>query len=395
MNKSKLYDSCRQISLRRIFSSSLVCFLPVLGLVHTADAQVNTSPYELVEIFRIGDEARGDTIFFSAHEYSVIAVNSLNQMFVGGGWPPVVPVMSFSNKGHLIGLLGAEGEGPGEFRMSGSIVIGPEDSIYVHDPSLELLLVFEPNTLQYVSSIRLLNDQIYGGPSSLIGVTEKGFLFRYVLPYCPMGNPVCGYDPDEIRLDSVNLVNKRGVITETSVAKLPAAEAFVRASSGSISVGSLPFGKKPFFAHKDGLLYAGWNGAIAISVISEDGDVLKTIKREYQAIPVTRREVEDIVSDFSEETRKAILKRYASIPETKPAYDALVVDDQGHVWIREYPDTGKEFAKWFILDSDSKLIGEMELPTNLLLKTITRDRAYASVNSEMYGPYIVVYEITE
>ncbi len=35
----------------------------------------------------------------------------------------------------------------------------------------------------------------------------------------------------------------------------------------------------------------------------------------------------------------------------------------------------------------------MELPANLLLKAIKGGRAYASVNSEVHGPYIIVYSI--
>jgi len=82
------------------------------------------------------------------------------------------------------------------------------------------------------------------------------------------------------------------------------------------------------------------------------------------------------------------------IPETKPAYDAMVVDDHGNIWIRKYPDKGAELALWLIIDSNNRFVGEMELPSNLLLKTIQAGRAYASVESEIYGPYIVVYSIS-
>ena len=353
---------------------------------------INTSPYEFVEIFRIGDESRGDSILLSAHGSAIISVNSKNQIFVGGGWP-VSPIMFFSDEGHFIGFIGAVGEGPGEYEAVGSIVIGPEDSVYVYDWDLDRLSVFESDTRNYASSISLLNDQSPTGPSRLLGVTERGFLFRYIMPFCPPGDPVCGYDPDETRLDSVNLVDKRGNIVGL-IADRPAGERFVRASGGSISVMGLPFGKDPFFAYKNGLLYTGWNDMIEISIISEDGEVMRTINREHEITPVTRRELLSEIAGYSEETRREILG-YDMLPETKPAYDQLVVDDNGHVWIREYPGMDSKFANWLIFDSDSKLIGEMELPTNLLLKTIKGDRAYASISSEIYGPYIVVYRIAE
>ena len=89
---------------------------------------MNTSPFEFTEKFRIGDEEGGDSIIIETHLYTQIAVNSVNQLFVGGF--RVSPVMSFSDEGRFIGYVGAQGKGPGEFGSSRSIVVGPGDSIY-------------------------------------------------------------------------------------------------------------------------------------------------------------------------------------------------------------------------------------------------------------------------
>ena len=67
-------------------------------------------------------------------------------------------------------------------------------------------------------------------------------------------NPVCGHDSDETRLDSVNLADKQGIITETSIAKLPSREYAVRASGNYIGTMPLPFGRSPFFVYKGGVL---------------------------------------------------------------------------------------------------------------------------------------------
>ena len=346
-------------------------------------------------MFRIGDEASGDTIFFKSHLGIQIAVNSEKHFFIGEGWR-VSPVRHFSNEGRFLGFVGAKGEGPGEFKNSISVIVGPSDSVYVFDWELGRLLVFEPEMLRYDHSINVGAPELNpSSPGELLGVTQGGYLFEYTTPFRPPGSDVGGgYDPDKTIYNPVNLVNRSGAVVKTSVAELPAGERFVRASRGSISVMPLPFGRDPFFAYNNELLYAGWNDMIEISVISEDGGVVRTIKREHESVPVTRREVEEMVSDRSRRIRRGIL-RSKLLSETKPAYDALVVDDHGHVWIREYPNAEAEFSKWLIIDSDSKLIGEMELPSNLLLKTIRGDRAYASVNSEMYGPHIAVYSITE
>ena len=357
---------------------------------------MNTSPFELTEIFRIGDEQAGDTILVETHLYTQIAVNSVNQLFVGG-WR-VSPVMSFSDEGRFIGYVGARGEGPGEFKSSRSVVVGPGDSIHVFDSELDRLLVYDPQTLQYAYSRNTVESASnISSPSELLGVTEKGYLFEFRTPYRPPGDEL-GVEPHGPRFNVINLLDRKGTMVKKSVAKLPAAERLVQTSQSSdqssISVMPLPFGRDPFFVFNDSNVYAGWNDVIDIAVISEKGEPVRTIRFAHEASPVTRRDIEGIVKDASRSVRRWVLGS-ESIPETKPAYDAMVVDDQGHIWIREYPNTDAEFAKWLIVNTNGELVGAMELPENLLLKTIKAGRAYASVYSEIYGPYIVVYSITE
>lgn len=358
---------------------------------------MSNSPYRFTEIFRIGDESRGDSIFFQDHEFAQFAVNSSNDLFVGG-WNEA-PVLSFSDEGKLIGFVGAEGVGPGEFKSSRSVVVGPGDSIYVFDPDLHRVSVFAPQTLLYSHSVNTVDaGASISTPRTLLGVVKGGYLFQYRAPFRPPESDFGGYDPDESRLDFVNLINRHGRREEITIAKLPSGERLVATSQSrhesSIAVMPLPFGRDPFFVLKNSNVYAGWNDVIDIAVISEKGEPVRTIRFAHEASPVTRRDIEGIVKDASRRVRRWVLES-ESIPETKPAYDAMVVDDQGHIWIREYPNTDAEFATWLIINSESNLVGEMELPANLLLKTIKAGRAYASINSEIYGPYIVVYSITE
>ncbi len=373
-----------------------VCTVALMFIYNSADAQVDdTSPYILTEISRFGDVSRGDTILFESHQNSNIAVNSKNQIFVGGGWS-VSPVVSFSGDGRFIGFVGAEGVGPGEFTSSTSVVVGPSDSVYVFDSSLGRLLVFDPSSFRFVRSLSMGSPE--GSPSipgNLVGITDRSYIFEYLTPFRPPGNSLGGYDPDEPRYSIINSVNVRNPSVKNYLAKVPAAEKFVITSRGYISVMQLPFGRDPFFAHQDGLLYTGWNNSIDISVISDEGGVIRTVEFEHEAVPITKREIESQISNLSRRNRRELL-RYDGLPKTRPAYDAMVVDDMGQIWIRRYPDSqNTDITDWMIFSSDGSLIGKIELPTNLLIKAIQAERVYASINSEESGPYIVVYSISE
>lgn len=376
----------------------LICVFIVSFPLAFSDAQTITSPDELAEIFRIGDESKGDSIFFQDHEDLQLAVNSTNHLFVGGYGES--PVYSFSSNGEFSGFVGSEGVAPGEFNHSSNIVIGPGDSIYVFDSPADRVSVFEPQTNRFSHSFRVTVDEgedvTRSRANKLLGVVTDGYLFQYNIAYFPPGEPG-GYDPDEPRHVFVNLVNRQGRLAKKSLAQLPAGENLIKTSqswrSGStISIMPLPFGRSPFFIFNNNLLYSAWNDVIDVEVMSKHGNHLRSFRVGHEALSVTRKELSDMVAHSPESIRRWVLES-ESIPKTKPAFDALIVDDQGSVWIRRYPDTGDELATWLIVNPTGQLEGKLDLPIGLLLKVIKKDRVYASFYDERSGPYIVAYKI--
>ncbi|GIW52755.1 MAG: hypothetical protein KatS3mg081_2110 [Gemmatimonadales bacterium] len=52
-------------------------------------------------------------------------------------------VAVYDSTGRLLGLLGRRGQGPGEFEHAGPVKVGPDDSLFVFDHSLNRLTVFD------------------------------------------------------------------------------------------------------------------------------------------------------------------------------------------------------------------------------------------------------------
>ena len=136
-----------------------ICIFSALCIFGTVHAQLTFSTFEFTEIFTIGDGAGEDNILIENHEFSDIAVNSMNQIFIGGYFQ--MPVMAFSSEGRFIGYVGREGEGLGEFEDSGSLIIGPGDSIYVYDTTIDHLLVFEPEIFRYAYSMNTIDRYLF------------------------------------------------------------------------------------------------------------------------------------------------------------------------------------------------------------------------------------------
>lgn len=70
------------------------------------------------------------------------------------------------------------------------------------------------------------------------------------------------------------------------------------------------------------------------------------------------------------------------------------MDDRGRIWIKITPQSIVDTqAQWLILDFESRLQGQVQLPVHTNLRVIREGRAYAVERGE--GTVLVVYEIRE
>ena len=158
----------------------------------------------------------------------------------------------------------------------------------------------------------------------------------------------------------------------------------------------LPFGRRPIYRlGPGGDLYAGWTESVDIAVTAPDGSPGGTISYAIDPIPLTREELQRYVErnlarapDF---LRQASLE--ADIAATKPAYETFVVDDRSRIWLKTTPPSMADTtAVWLVLDAESRLQGQVELPANVNLHVIREDRAYAVTQSEEIT--VIVYQLS-
>ncbi len=156
----------------------------------------------------------------------------------------------------------------------------------------------------------------------------------------------------------------------------------------------MPYAPVPvIYQGSDGHVYSGSTESIAIAVTKADGGQIGTIKHSLEAIPIANSELEEWLDRLSEETSRLV--RDADLRETKPACSTFVADDSGRVWVRPtQADPEAKAAKWLILDAESRVAGEVVLPSSVTLQVIAAGRAYA-VDEAGSGATLVVYEIVE
>lgn len=336
----------------------------------------------LSELFRIGDESMGDTILFGDIG-ELVAVDRSGRIFVGEAQDPKIYV--FSAGGELLQTVGQRGRGPGEFERLESILAGPGDTLYVFDSGLERLTAFNPDDLELAYDFGVSGDSL-GWPYWLVGVLDTGFLITYAWSVSP------GDDLEGRRMHVLR-VGWTGQVQPPSVFNLPATEWLMSGEGEDRFATSMPFGRDPVFRTGPGsTLYAGWTESVDIAVSAPDGTPGLAISYPLPPIPLTRSEIEQSVEDAFDWYRDAILG--ADLPATKPAYETFIVDDRARVWVKTTPPARADSAaRWLVLDEESQLLGQVELPVDTDLRVIQGKRVYATAYGEQ--PTVIVYELRE
>ena len=102
--------------------------------------------------------------------------------------------------------------------------------------------------------------------------------------------------------------------------------------------------------------------------------------------------------------------RNRQLPDTKPAYRALLVDDQGHVWLNivqpgdvvvvggrglTYAASGDDGdgSLWWILDSSGRRLDSVSLPFNVSLRVIRGGKAYGIETDSLGVERVVRYAV--
>ncbi len=342
-------------------------------------SEENYPQIDLSEVFRIGDEAAGDTVLFGG--INGLAVNAAGQLFVGDNSSMDISV--FSAEGVLIGTFGSRGAGPGEFRYIRYVLVGRSDSIYVFDSRQHVLSVFTPETWVFQRSIKVVDNDSVGSPS-VFGITDMGLIALYHFDVTP-GN----FDAERF---AVAAQTSWGGTMVRTLARLPARQMLIDSPGGrSLIIHRVPFARSPTFSFSpSGKLFSGWNETIDIAITSVDGEVLGSIQRAHAPIPVTSAELDEITDP----------DEFDSIHKVRPAYKTFVVDDKDQVWLKSEFRGEPPTAEWLILDSAGGVVGRTELPANLTLRVIRSGRAYGSIDVESVPfdptpviPMVVVYSV--
>lgn len=312
----------------------------------------------------------------------------------------LVSVLLFDSAGSFLAPVGRQGEGPGEYRRVDAAYRCPGDTVALNAFSQ---VSFFGSNARFLRSERLNPTAGDGSSLRVQGVASdcERFLLRG------------GYSVPELgavgRVSYTLFWGTLDNLSRDSLAASPGWEAEVDLVDDWPQPLPLPWGARAAWAvGRDGeedRVYLTMADRPEVQVFDGGGRLVRILRWPAEAAPVTAAdralyaEKRDRWLEKYPQVEEAIpeLGGYATVPSEKPVLLGLLVDDEGNLWARGYPDAaagrpdlydysdpdapfrenpppGAAPERWQVFDPDGRLLGTVEVPADLAVRTVHRNR---------------------
>jgi hypothetical protein len=312
----------------------------------------HTAAWSIEEVVRIGS-AMGEDTLATFGDIWAVTLDRLGRIYVLDRQPKQLRV--FDSAGQIVRVLGREGSGPGEFINPIGMDWDREGNLWIVDPRNARYTVYDTAGTLVASHRRRIGSWGFpwGGGFSRVGELFEPTFYQ---------DPTSG----ESRRGYVRHLVDDGV-TPIDTVRLPSYEggSFTVESVGRRAVLGIPFAPTlPWqFDGRDGLWF-GVSDEYRLYHRTLSGDTLRIVSREYQPVPVTAEDRETIRKSFgntpfmSEAHINSLLDR---VPDVKSAFDRLIVDDRGYLWISRQTSSGPEVD---VFDAEGVYLGSLTIDIN-------------------------------
>jgi hypothetical protein len=310
----------------------------------------------LAEDLVIGNDTSREDYWFGF--VNSLAVDGAGRIFTLD--PKVVRIRVFGPDGRLVRAFGQKGQGPGELRGPGSIVVAPDGSLVVLD-------VLNHRMSAFTSEGKPLKDESFG----LSNIAE---VVR------------------DTRANRFGITVVRGEQPSWELVKLDPSLKPV------LKLHALPFARKPgawsgvsirLFLALAGEDRFAWMAAsdYLIHVIDASGKEVLRIFKDSVPRKITSKDRDELIKSSFPEGVPPQLE--IDFPESFPAASAFMTDEKGRIFVRTYETDGKAGVAMDVFSPDGLYIARLFVPENEDAETVRNDRLYTIVKEPESGNPLV------
>ena len=346
-----------------------------------------------------GSDAEGPELF---GRLGNVRLHPKGSLWIAESQTQEIRVFDSGSGAHLF-TIGGRGDGPGEFRQSGLLGFDAEGSAYVYDFEHRRLSVFSESG-EFLRTDLMPSSLGFGPRPS--HVTPKGTLLGQ-LPREMRRMPSDGSTLwDTVRIWAMPLDGTAPALVSETPGALWYYRDAVQVVVPYTGILPSPYAGGPLQGFADDRVYVtDGSGEASYSVYGPTG-----LERRVE-IERTPRRIDGLSEAvFLERMRNRLpeshLRIYEDhlsdmpIPEAKRPWDALVVTDEGGVWLLQADGTEVEMAGvppenrfWDVFDAEGLLVGHMQLPANVSPVQVSGQTLVATVRDEMDRATVAIHEV--
>ncbi len=300
----------------------------------------------------------------------------------------------FDGHGVHAATWGGEGEGPGEFNSLLEVADWRGDSLIAWYSQGDRLSVFDLDgnfgrTMIPGDLRNRVEEASPGGAILVSGPGDDEFALQ------------AGLTRDERRYE---VLDAEGAPV-ASLGVHRGSEYHMSASGDVYRMMTIPFTRSIHTTVWAGRLVVAPNDRYEVRAHHPAGTLGLVVRREHPPVTPTSAHMEAYIDRRvaarppaeQAERRRELREMYGDVPvaETFPAFDRVVADALGHLWVREYDLPGGERANplWTVFDPDGRVLGFVETPHGLRVHEIGEDYILGRATDDFGVEYVQVWRL--
>jgi hypothetical protein len=286
-------------------------------------------------------------------------------------------VRFYDAQGRFTAALGADGDGPGEFRRLMGVARYPGDSVVAFDPSIRRGTVISASgSLGRVVTFDVPDNTMTTPVVDDLHVPESGG-FILSVTVMPAGMP----SPGRMRIPQLVLETSATGALQDTVAAMSGFEQYV----GSTGLIEPPHARRSHAAvHRDEL-YVCDGDQPEYTVVGREGAPKRVVRLPGLSLAVPQH-VLDSIRDALGRKDEFLQGMAEVLLPTEPFCSGLLVDELGYVWVERFHHPfmmSDEPRSWIIFSPDGAWLGQLDLPANFEVLEVDESRVLGMAKDSM------------
>jgi len=288
----------------------------------------------------------------------------------------------FDVYGDYLTSIGREGFGPGEFNYIHS-VRAVSDSLFVLDIARQMESVFSTKSFDLLGSMNLrpvnLNqiEELQGSNPSQLKIRSDG---TYLVGFLP---PRQIESLGDSRTISFYKMDRERMVNPNSVIEVNDLEFLITSMNGEPRAATFDFTPKGIISlSNDDEIFVTAGDKFVIKTYDQDGKYTGAFYHSsYTGVPLNRNE---LLREYPNEMHQKMI-REANLPKKWPAFDTMLNDDEGQLWVSAVVDDFNTYEWWVLDENTGELITRFTWPRNEPIEVVRGGFVYTRQTVEETG----------